>query len=171
MSKDVEGKDKHDEADWQPDHTGGLRPALCAECGTHIYLAPDAPTGLCLACARDQAGITWPSGQEIGHWHPTVGYERHLPPGEKPATPKPEWAWGCMRCLATGNALNADHAIAMNRMHDAYACPLQPGITEAETLLRVARRASLSRLNPEQTPWMTCRRDHTGRLTPVMGRP
>lgn len=184
MTKDVEGKDKHDEADWAPDTTGALRPALCAECGTHIYLGPNADAGLCLACARDQAGITWASGTPITQWHPTVGYERptfvgtdhttqrinHIRTTLAAAT-KTDWHWGCIDCHETGTALNADHAQAMHKMHQGYACPMTPGITQAELILRIARRAAHSRLNPETTPWVTARKDTNGHYQPVMGKP
>jgi hypothetical protein len=149
----TEGTDKHEDPDWAPDTLGIFTHTTCTKCGTPIYTAPHQ-TGQCLDCARTTAGITWPSSQPLGDWHPTVGYPRPLPPGEKPPHHETGWAWACTRCRAQGQATNNQHAIAMGRIHDTYACPLQPGITPGETLLRIARRAALSRLNPHTTPWM-----------------
>lgn len=148
---DTEGKDKHDEADWQPDDLGMFTPTTCTTCTTRIYTTPGKP-GQCLACARTHAGITWDSGQNIGQWHPTVGYPRPLPKAEKPGNTQAKWRWACTRCLMTGPADNAANAVALDTMHAAFACPLTPGLSADETKLRTQRRQALTQLYPDQVP-------------------
>lgn len=33
------------------------------------------------------------------------------------------WRWGCIECLVGGTADGSDHALALLRSHEAYACP------------------------------------------------
>jgi hypothetical protein len=64
-----------------------------------------------------------------------------------------EWRWACLLCLMNGRADGVDHAGALLRSHEQYACP---GTAKGpvEYRLRVARRADLTRAYPaEAPPW------------------
>lgn len=121
--------DKHDESDTAQfgDDPHNLRETPfeeteCADCHTYLVKAKNY-TGQCrcLECARYAADIDWASGQPLGEWHPTVGYERpHTPQKQKTPNPQIEWQWGCIDCQQTGPAHSADHATTLFRTHQ---CP------------------------------------------------
>ncbi|MEV6305875.1 bifunctional DNA primase/polymerase [Actinoplanes sp. NPDC051861] len=84
---------------------------------------------------------------------------QHTPPAEPPTRTSPRlasaerqtFAWRCAACGITGPADSADHASALNAMHDAFACPTTAP-TAVEYANRVGRRADLTRAYPEQAP-------------------
>lgn len=154
-----------------------FRAAHCSGCQTNVVAAADfTGESMCLGCRRAAEGIDWESQDPIGEWHPTVGYPRPiewLSADEKPAARVGrEFRWACVNCRMNGPAENADHADALIRIHDTYACPatvpqravretIAPFHTEEyirraespdEYALRVARRADLTRNYPEQAP-------------------
>jgi hypothetical protein len=96
--------------------------------------------------------------------HPAAtagGYDRHPGCEDLPAGPVDRWQ--CWRCQMTGTALNAAHGVAMVRAHDLFACPMADA-GEIEVLRRLGRRATLSRLYPDEVPPLTTRRTPSGRL-------
>jgi len=144
--------------------------ASCTGCGTNVVCVPGYPDPLCLDCRRAATGIDWPWFSSVGEWHPTLGYPRELPPAAERPTPKQSaWAWGCTKCLKIGTAVNPDHAVAMLRSH-FYDCPADAA-GEADLMARLGRRASLSKLYPDEVPWMKAVRLPSGRLVAVHGRP
>lgn len=62
-----------------------------------------------------------------------------------------EFRWACVDCLMNGRADSAEHALALGRAHDAFACPAKAD-GPVEYRLRCARRADLSRRYPEEAP-------------------
>jgi len=149
-------------------------PCVCTACGGPIFSVPEhVHDAACLDCARERSGCDWTPQEPIGEWHPTVGYPREIP--LLPAAPVREspWRWACVRCRMNGPADNAEHAIALGRTHDAYACPAttprrpepRPPVSSREArdraehpdeyALRVGRRADLTRRYPDQAPAWT----------------
>lgn len=64
-----------------------------------------------------------------------------------------------MQCGAEYVCDNAAHGIALSRVHDAYSCPMPPWrLGEDEIIVRVRRRADLTRLFPGEMPPVTTRR-------------
>ncbi len=100
--------------------------------------------------------------------HPAAaagGHSTH--PGCEPAGAVTSFRWSCVYCRAVYYALNGVHAGAMIQQHESYACPFTT-TDPAEIELRVSRRAALSRLYPEQVPWVRARLDPGGRLRPYV---
>jgi hypothetical protein len=125
----------------------------CVSCRDYVVVAQGfVGKPMCLGCRRESEGIDWPWFEPFGEWHPTVGYPRELP--SLPVVPVHDspWRWACVRCRMNGQADNAEHALALQRTHDAYACPAVPWINESERALRVGRRADMTRRYPEQAP-------------------
>jgi hypothetical protein len=48
------------------------------------------------------------------------------------------WRWGCVRCGESGAADSPAHAVGLGRGHEAYACPLTPGLEPGERARRLA---------------------------------
>lgn len=48
------------------------------------------------------------------------------------------WQWGCHACIDVGVADSAVHAVALERLHRAFACPRAPDLDRAERARRVA---------------------------------
>lgn len=157
--------DRHDESDATqfgddtPIANTPFTNSHCTTCGTYVVHATTYPgQPLCIDCRRTQTGVTWPSGDNLGTWHPTTPitpqdtpHHQHDTPTQ--AAPRP-WAWACIHCREQGTALNADHAASMHRIHLGFACPCAPNLTPTETQLRLGRRTALSALYPHLTPPM-----------------
>lgn len=126
MGADENTTDKHDESDSaqfgdDPHHLNNtpFEEAACHNCGTYLVKARGY-TGICrcLGCARTHHNMTWASGEPIGEWHPTVGYQLPTPP-RPPHTPQPhtEWQWACLQCAEIGPAYNAQDALNREAIH------------------------------------------------------
>lgn len=177
--------DRHDESNthqFGDDHTNidgtPFTNTHCTDCGTHVVAATTyCGQPLCIDCRRHRTGVNWPSGQNIGQWHPTtpitfVGTEHANRRIEElkqhvlllSGHPKngTEWRWACIHCRETGTALNPHHATAMHKTHLGYACPAAPGLDLEEIKKRLARRQTHTDLYPETTPQMHLQKQPNG---------
>lgn len=102
--------------------------------------------------------------------HPAAaagGHDQH-PGCETETAATPVTAWACVRCRAAYTALSTDHGVAMSRMHDLFACPMTARDRD-ELLIRISRRASLTRLYPTEVPAVTGRGLPGGQVVAVLG--
>lgn len=49
-----------------------------------------------------------------------------------------EWRWGCIACGDTGRADSPAHALSLEGIHRAFACPRSPGLDPFERARRMA---------------------------------
>lgn len=136
-----------------------LGKTVCAGCGVPVMSTEEQQdSARCIDCGREGQGIDWPASGMVGEWHPTVGdalvrtaSTRVMPAPADPSAPTVGRA--CCRCLMPGDAIDADHAVAMLRGHEMYACPMpEYGISDDERWLRIQRRNALARIRPDVPP-------------------
>lgn len=169
---------------WLPVEGSHLGLTDCGGCGAEVASTEEgAAEAFCLTCHMTNQGVgdRWNLNS-----HPRFAGPGSDPlayaPGNQPATTRPsiggtapgarEVRWGCLGCGETGVADNADHAIALGKVHRGYACPAAATSAtdppaRAEDVkkgkghtfrdpdgfdARVGRRKALTRLYPDEVP-------------------
>jgi hypothetical protein len=100
--------------------------------------------------------------------HPAAAAGGHtVHPGCEARVPTTSVGWTCVRCGLVEDTISTTLGVAMSVMHDMYACPMT-ATSEDEVILRIGRRANLTRLYPGIAPPVTARRVN-GRMVAVLG--